>query len=1256
MDEKLKGAAGAEKSIEGKEKSNVGAAILLSFPPNHPDPSSHLTPLRDKYSAYTAVAKACLQLNQYALNGSSSAMDDVHSVDTSFLFHDASFAAIMSGAFNGLMETIQNHDDRRAKILCCKTLALVARATYARIRHSPHLFAMRDSTNNRLEDEVGTEIPMTLITAALEDPDDGVAASAIHALGIMVLSTMSVPGTLVEDELLREILEIVQGRPSPYSPTLEALSDEDTCIPQMELQTRIFENILSPRLLQLVYRVTAFDSSQHIRMILPVLTASLVHMSKISPPMIYGMDRKTYAKRWVELDSVKLVNDVVEGLLLPSMKSSLDGHLSYAAATASIRLVHACPHAPWVNEVLYWAILVMKEELACVESLEAQMTTLATLLICARAVSLPERFPTLHFVFSQVLDLPSTTSAPFGINSPGLLLEVGGVLQYRRPARVAFLTEIALSFLSDGPVEGEGLARSEALERFFTTSEALDGIKDLEGGNVTQFREEFVISFCTVAVQVGRRFRRPAEGDRPTHLVVIGGQSNFVEWIRMSLTMLEAFSSCLSWGELSPYMEEDLSLLVAAQASYVRLVQEVLHAAGLLNPTSVSLRMAAKSSPPNILWDQMEESAAFLGKYEAVGDIGASLLESISKLMDGFIQKELMGRGVASHHLRLYILSLAADHWAMERFLAMHKDFSGDASKNMNFNSASNLLTALSPQRLFDIIVESHKDQTDNYSKKKKELYKKYTQDTVKACVACIENIALGACLWRKRFGKSADVNNIVNLAVQSLQARSPGNDDSQALVPSILSLCQDAVERIQARFSKGDQTSIESMSVSILLSRTGKLKRRPVITASRNNQGQDAYNEGYMTQLIRQIIASRADRYVLSTPPVYAFNGPARKQNWLRLALPPMPYSRNPQVSVDTFPRFTWGSGVSSVSGGSDAAVINMAYSLRRNLRYDSENEFRLMLTMRVHNVTAVEVPEGLRLELGILNESAATSLDSQDPTSAQIMESLLEGSDEVLSASVLSSATTIYKPELKSGDHLSWEIMMGTLPMTGPLTLYPSIVYRAMEDEPAHATWVGTDLRDGDGDTSVVSGVSQQSTDSKKDIEEEKKEKESKPGRERRHINIPGQSLHLSPMVGLQPCPLVFFKDGCGDIDTFRFLWSRMTSQIPALKVAAASESETVQVSCDTRHVAAISMIRFEGESTQGRLITKLWAFIALNGSRVLCVMTESEVDADKYGSNEKTIHVRGDDKQLLSCLTGTLTARRHLVAALESGLYAL
>lgn len=115
-------------------------------------------------------------------------------------------------------------------------------------------------------------------------------------------------------------------------------------------------------------------------------------------------------------------------------------------------------------------------------------------------------------------------------------------------------------------------------------------------------------------------------------------------------------------------------------------------------------------------------------------------------------------------------------------------------------------------------------------------------------------------------------------------------------------------------------------------------------------------------------------------------------------------------------------------------------------------------------------------------------------------------------------------------------------------------------------------------------------------------------------------------------------------------------MTSQIPALKVAAASESETVQVSCDTRHVAAISMIRFEGESTQGRLITKLWAFMALNGSRVLFVMTESEVDADKYGSNEKTIHVRGDDKQLLSCLTGTLTARRHLVAALESGLYAL
>jgi hypothetical protein len=761
--------AGTEASEkEKKQTEQMGAAVLLAFPSHPSDPTPQLAPLRDNRSAYIAVAKACLHLNQFALNGSSSTMDDTHSVASSALFHDASLAASFSGAFSSLMECLQTHEDRRAKILCAKTLAVVARATYARLRHSPQLFALRE--NNRLEDEVGTDVPVALCTAALEDPDDGVAASSIHALGMLILASSSTPGTLVEDELLRELLAIVQGRMAPYAPTLHELQDEDAHIPQMELQTRIFENVLSPRLLQLVCRVMAFESPQHSGMILPVLTASVVYLSKTA--MTYGMDRTTYAKRWVELDFVTLVNDVVEVILLPAMQSSCDGHLAYAAALSSIRLLHACPHAPWVHQVSYWAILVLKEEFSLVESVEAKLTTLASLLICARAVPLPERYTTLAFCFEKFRDLPSTTIAPHGIHSSGLLFESRGLCHYRRPARVPLLAELALSFFLDGPVESKvSNIRSSALGEFLRSADLISAFKEVQNGKVTQLREELVTAFSMVAVGVGRRHRNHPDGGTSAHLMVTASPEQFTEWIHMSLLVLDAFSSCITWnsGSSSPsYLEEDLSLLVAAQATYVLLVQEVLHAAGLLQGICVSLKMVPTASPPNMLWDQMEESAAFLGHYENTAAVSSTaMLDRVSKLMDTFIKKELKGSGIVSHHTRLYLLSLAADQWVQARYLATRKEFEGssDGKASMNANSASDLLLALSPRRVFSKVVESHKSQVENYGKKKKELYKKYAQETVTVCVACIENIALAACDWRKRFGNSADTKNIFNLA-----------------------------------------------------------------------------------------------------------------------------------------------------------------------------------------------------------------------------------------------------------------------------------------------------------------------------------------------------------------------------------------------------------------------------------------------------------------------------------------------------------
>ena len=99
-----------------------------------------------------------------------------------------------------------------------------------------------------------------------------------------------------------------------------------------------------------------------------------------------------------------------------------------------------------------------------------------------------------------------------------------------------------------------------------------------------------------------------------------------------------------------------------------------------------------------------------------------------------------------------------------------------------------------------------------------------------------------------------------------------------------------------------------------------------------------------------------------------------------------------------------------------------------------------------------------------------------------------------------------------------------------------------------------------------------------------------------------------------------------------------------------------DAIPVTFDAVRVAAVSTMRFAGEPIPGGFVTKLWAFMSLQGKRVLFVMAESDVDSGNYGTNDKTIHVRGDDKALLCCLAGTASARRALVAALSPGLYPL
>ncbi|KAG7374387.1 hypothetical protein IV203_013482 [Nitzschia inconspicua] len=1235
---------------QSKEKTQDGSAVVVSWPTTSLDLVPHLAPLRDNHSSYTAVAKTCFILNQYASHGSCATVEDTTCVDTSAVFHDVTMVEKVTEGLSALMDCMGQHDDRRAKILACKTAALVGRATYARLRHTPLLFSIREAIQHRLEDEVGTDVPAALMTVALEDPDEGVAASAMSSLGILVLSTTCTPGTLVEDELLSEILCMVGSGPSLYAPSLRDLVDEDANVPQTELQSRILDNIMMPRLLQLVSRFQSFEQSSNVAMVLPTLTASVVYLSKVAPPMLYPLDKAAYSKRWVVLDYVGLIESIVEGFIFPLMKSGASGGMGAAhiAALSAIRLAHACPSSWWVREVLEWAVVILKDEIESMGGLELQLTNLAALVIASRALPLPYRAANvLEFVVKCLQELPATAMVPHGIVSAGLLLEIGNSIngnsffQYRKPTRPAFWAELALSFFMDGPVEaepsnsapkgGSNRIRSQSLLKFLRSTKIMTIMKESGNGNL---REEMVMTFCQVAFQVGRRHKCPEEGDGP-HLIC--RQEEIEEWLHMSVILLKAFGPCLVWGSSPPYMEEEMTMLVACQVAYTRLFQEVLHGAGLLNPSSVSLKMTSVSSPPNILWDQMEEAADFLVRYDAM-PVVVSILEPIEKVVDDIVKREMNGSGIVSHHMRLFLLSLVADHWVLARVVAAEKTKVTGVT-DLNVDSAKQILIAISPRRMFNKVVESNKALVEGYSKSKKDRYKKHAQDLVTVCVACIENMALIVCDYVKRFGNGNEAKVILNSSVVSLQGKSWG--DSEA---PVLPVCQSAIERVQSAFQSGNRSKREMTSTLI----PSDFKRRPIISSARMTQGRDAFNEGYLMQLTRQIVNARSDRCIFSFPTVYTFPASTRKQNWLRLSLSPLPKSRNQQISTERLPRFDWGSNVISCAAGSDPAAVTLAHSITRSLRFDGAEEFRLMITMRIHNLAAAEIPNGLRLELGISEENVKTSEDAQDGVSVEVMKSLVEGFEDSVRDGMYGSTAAVYGNELKGGDHVTWEVIMNPLSMTGAISLKPSVMYRAMEKEPPHATWVtASDAKKEDEDTSVTSGLSQKSGGSKADSEGAS-ENDNPSVEQNDNIVIPCQQMLLSPMVGLQPCPFVFFRDGHGDIDSFRFLWTRMPCQLTPLKLMAVPENEELpRVSYDSLRLSALSTLAFQGDPIPGGIITRLWAFISPQGKRAMFVLAEQESD------NSTTLHARGDDKQLLLCLAGTGSSRNALISALQPGM---
>ena len=464
------------------------------------DPRLHLAALKNEQSAFGAVSRSCLALNQWAGGGVGSAFDDggmdlcnkvpTPRICSSVLLCPSQHAVTAGPALRALQQCAADHTDRRCRILGLQTLALVARSVYARTREGEaglETLTQHDGgAAARVEDEVVNDVAVALLTAATDEDDDGVSAAALEAAGALVLASGSAPGGAAlagrfdggYDGLAAEIRSLVTsdprwagtGNPSALAGSggVANLSPETTAL--RDLSSRVYSSIAPPRIRRILHRIglygpappsAAVSGTGYVERALPFVTGALCYMAKTERRNAMGIDGAGYAKRWTEMDIRGLAGEAVDRLMLPILTDGwsfgMDGKGSSGAGIAvslsALRLVQACPDAAWTDDVCRAVMGTMSDVIRSAGGNNVEPAVLAVMLISLRGLTPRERRDALSLTFDTAIKfLPSLEVAPSTVGSAGLPLPDGSV---RRPVRLGILVEVALLALLPNSTDGD---------------------------------------------------------------------------------------------------------------------------------------------------------------------------------------------------------------------------------------------------------------------------------------------------------------------------------------------------------------------------------------------------------------------------------------------------------------------------------------------------------------------------------------------------------------------------------------------------------------------------------------------------------------------------------------------------------------------------------------------------------------------------------------------------------------------------------
>lgn len=821
-------------AVNNNKNNNTHNKNGISPLPFHLNPSSFaftfqsiddiqpfLSSLQNEHSTFMEVAKACHFLNQFGTHGSYNATPNSSSTSSSSsikvvqssILRIEQYTSDISHILNVLSNTATHHYDRRCRIIAIQSLAKIANTTLMKLIITPQLYYNRTNSIhvNRIQDEICNDVIMTITNCILDDDDDGVSVTAMECLSYFIHNDLCNRNNMTKEiyalscRMMTKNNHLVpkrtmwDGEGGDYGcgGYADSVQDVDYMTQRADLQWRIFEYVLGPRVRKIFVRVCLYKDKEHRIKCLSVLNDIVMFVHRTDRARKgEQLGKDGYAKRWYEFDSSILLQEYVDIYLLPLLRSCYEEELeaSLGVVVNALTLCSAvtCKEM-WFDQILALSVANLEHQLVLTQfkstTLEMKSNVIATLLIALRGIQHIEKRRLLVLVAENIVTMPSTHSIPKDVISPALQFEDGS---RRMPSRVGFWTEIALAmFLPDSftsaqnPTFPSKMGSQVSLLKHFLESASIKSLIDSRTASKTNATidpaEEMVYVFCSVAYSIGKQIipvtNSIIEEDECSDLGIevnsqstmsrklnLGSwiQSEYNSWLLTSLELLNAFLPCFKWNSESTVLsnvrsinptglDEAVTFRFASQRAYLELLKVVLISTDSLN-TSSSVFLHFCCSMKRVSNDTKLNTHP----HTKISNIGIDLKAILENILKELSQSE---DGLC-RRLRIATLAILSDAWSQETNLLVYSNNISNLNRNemnvidgdvatINEQQARELLSLLGSE-IAKILAEDKQRCSDSDKVTASE-----AQRYLKTCISCVETIGYSAQKLVKHLSKS---------------------------------------------------------------------------------------------------------------------------------------------------------------------------------------------------------------------------------------------------------------------------------------------------------------------------------------------------------------------------------------------------------------------------------------------------------------------------------------------------------------------